>query len=233
MTDLAKGISLYPGLEHSLEENLEQLRTAAEMGISRLFLSFHIPETDPAAFGETVQPLLRAARAWDMETVGDLVPGNPVPEELTALRLDDGFTGADMAELQQKYPGRKLVLNASAMNREQLRELAREGVDFSRVEALHNFYPHPHTGLSEGYLLQQNTLFHEAGIPVGAFVAKPGDGGPWRRGSPPWNRTGIGRSPWRPGSWQPWGPMRCISGTMGRTGRNWRHWPGFLETCWN
>ena len=157
MTDLAKGISLYPGLEHSLEENLEQLRTAAEMGISRLFLSFHIPETDPAAFGETVQPLLRAARAWDMETVGDLVPGNPVPEELTALRMDDGFTGADMAELQQKYPGRKLVLNASAMNREQLRELAREGVDFSRVEALHNFYPHPHTGLSEGYLLQQNT----------------------------------------------------------------------------
>ena len=56
MTDLAKGISLYPGLEHSLEENLEQLRTAAEMGISRLFLSFHIPETDPAAFGETVPP---------------------------------------------------------------------------------------------------------------------------------------------------------------------------------
>lgn len=185
MTDLAKGISLYPGLEHSLEENLEQLRTAAEMGISRLFLSFHIPETDPAAFGETVQPLLRAAREWDMETVGDLVPGNPVPEELTALRLDDGFTGADMAELQQKYPGRKLVLNASAMNREQLRELAREGVDFSRVEALHNFYPHPHTGLSEGYLFQQNTLFHEAGIPVGAFVAsQAGRRGPLEEGLP-------------------------------------------------
>ena len=80
MTELAKGISLYPGLDHSLEENLERLRTAAGMGISRLFLSFHIPETDPAAFGATVQPLLRAAREWGMETVGDLVPGNPVPE---------------------------------------------------------------------------------------------------------------------------------------------------------
>ena len=56
MTDLAKGISLYPGLEHSLEENLEQLRTAAEMGISRLFLSYHIPETDPAALGKRCSP---------------------------------------------------------------------------------------------------------------------------------------------------------------------------------
>ena len=185
MTELAKGISLYPGLDHSLEENLERLRTAAGMGISRLFLSFHIPETDPAAFGATVQPLLRAAREWGMETVGDLVPGNPVPEELTALRLDDGFTGADMASLQRKYPERKLVLNASAVKGEQLQELAREGVDFSRVEALHNFYPHPHTGLSEGYLLRQNQLFHRFGIPVGAFVAsQAGRRGPLWEGLP-------------------------------------------------
>ena len=185
MTELAKGISLYPGLDHSLEENLERLRTAAGMGISRLFLSFHIPETDPAAFGATVQPLLRAAREWGIETVGDLVPGNPVPEELTALRLDDGFTGADMASLQRKYPERKLVLNASAVKGEQLQEMAREGVDFSRVEALHNFYPHPHTGLSEGYLLRQNQLFHRFGIPVGAFVAsQAGRRGPLWEGLP-------------------------------------------------
>ena len=176
---------MYPGLDHSLEENLERLRTAAGMGISRLFLSFHIPETDPAAFGATVQPLLRAAREWGMETVGDLVPGNPVPEELTALRLDDGFTGADIAGLQRKYPERKLVLNASAVKGEQLQELAREGVDFSRVEALHNFYPHPHTGLSEGYLLRQNQLFHRFGIPVGAFVAsQAGRRGPLWEGLP-------------------------------------------------
>ena len=50
MTKLTKGISLYPGLGRPLEENLRRLEEAAELGITRLFLSFHIPEPAPAAF---------------------------------------------------------------------------------------------------------------------------------------------------------------------------------------
>lgn len=58
MTKLAKGISLYPGLGRPLEDCLRRLEEAAALGITRLFLSFHIPETDPEAFEREVAPLL-------------------------------------------------------------------------------------------------------------------------------------------------------------------------------
>lgn len=183
--DLIKGISLYPGLGRPLEECLRRLEEAAEVGITRIFLSFHIPETDPEAFDREVAPLLERARALGMETVGDLVPGRPVPENLTSLRLDDGYTPEAIRDLQARFPERKLVLNASAVREAQLEALEHQGVDLSRVEALHNFYPHPHTGLSESYLCRQNALFHRFGIPVGAFAAsRKGRRGPLREGLP-------------------------------------------------
>lgn len=75
MTKLTKGISLYPGLGRPLEENLRRLEEAAELGITRLFLSFHIPETDPAAFDREVEPLLRRPGPWAWKRWGIWCPG--------------------------------------------------------------------------------------------------------------------------------------------------------------
>lgn len=182
---LHKGISLYPGLGMPLEEMLRRLETAAGLGVDRLFLSFHIPETDPAAFDRQVAPLLSRARELGLATVGDLVPGKPVPADLTNLRLDDGFTPEAMAALQQQVPDRTLVLNASTLREEELEALGRAGVQLHQVEALHNFYPHPHTGLSERYFAAQNALLHRYGIRVGAFIpSRHGRRGPVRAGLP-------------------------------------------------
>ena len=180
-----KGISLYPGLGMPLDEMLRRLDEAAGLGVDRLFLSFHIPETDPAAFDRQVAPLLSRARELGLATVGDLVPGKPVPADLTSLRLDDGFTPEAVAALQRDYPDRTLVLNASAVTEDQLEALQKAGVDFAKVEALHNFYPHPHTGISVPYFLKQNALLRRVGIPVGAFVAsQAGKRGPLQEGLP-------------------------------------------------
>ena len=43
---MINGISLYPGLDNSAEENLQLLEKAAELGIKCVFTSLHIPETD-------------------------------------------------------------------------------------------------------------------------------------------------------------------------------------------
>lgn len=180
-----KGISLYPGLGMPLEEMLRRLEMAAGLGVDRLFLSFHIPETDPDAFGRQVAPLLTKARSLGLATVGDLVPGKPVPKELTCLRLDDGFAPDRVEALQREYPDRTLVLNASTVTEAQLEALRRAGVDYTRVEALHNFYPHPHTGISVPYFLKQDALLHRYGISSGAFVAsQAGKRGPLREGLP-------------------------------------------------
>jgi len=182
---LHKGISLYPGLGMPLDDMLQRLDEAAGLGVDRLFLSFHIPETDPAAFDRQVAPLLSRARELGLATVGDLVPGKPVPADLTSLRLDDGFTPEAVAALQRDYPDRTLVLNASAVTEDQLEALQKAGVDFAKVEALHNFYPHPHTGISVPYFLKQNALLRRVGIPVGAFVAsQAGKRGPLHEGLP-------------------------------------------------
>lgn len=185
MMTVHKGISLYPGLGMSLDEMLQRLEEAAGLGVDRLFLSFHIPETDPAAFECQVAPLLARARALGLAAVGDLVPGKPVPDNLPCLRLDDGFTPDRVAELQRDDPDRTLVLNASAVTESQLEALQQAQVDFGRVEALHNFYPHPHTGISVPYFLKQNALLRRYGIPSGAFVAsQAGKRGPLHEGLP-------------------------------------------------
>lgn len=182
---LRKGISLYPGLGRSRSEMSCRLRQAADLGYTDLFLSFHIPETDETAFADQVETLLQQAAALGFRTIGDLVPGKPVPELLTHLRLDDGFTPEDMACLQKKYPAKTLVLNASAVREGQLQAMEDAGVVLSRVEALHNFYPHPHTGLAEAWFKRQNDLLHRYGIPAGVFIAShAGRRGPLFAGLP-------------------------------------------------
>lgn len=234
MTKLTKGISLYPGLGRPLEENLRRLEEAAELGITRLFLSFHIPETDPAAFDREVEPLLRRARSLGLETVGDLVPGRPVPEDLTFLRLDDGYTPEAMAALQKKYPDRTLVLNASALTEDQLEALGRQGVDLGRVAALHNFYPHPHTGLSEEYLHRQNRLFHRYGIPVGAFAAsQSGKRGPLGEGLPTLEQDRHRSVSLAARQLAALGTDGIYIGDDGPDRQELEAWPGFPGRCWN
>lgn len=133
------------------------------------------------------------------------MPGRPIPEALTHLRLDDGFTPERIKELQTRYPQKTLVLNASTVTEGFLLSLEKAGVDVGCVEALHNFYPRPHTGLSEAFFLRQNALCHHYGIKVGAFVRSFGAcRGPLLRDSPrlkyigPWIFPGPAASeaPW-------------------------------------
>ena len=112
---MEKGISLYPGLGMTREELVGRVEQAAQKGMTRLFLSFHIPETNEAAFQKDIDALFEAARCYDLNVVGDLVPGRPIPEALTHLRLDDGFTPERIKELQTRYPQKTLVLNASTV----------------------------------------------------------------------------------------------------------------------
>ena len=45
---MENGISLYPGLDNTLAENIALLKDAHDAGIKRIFTSLHIPETDKA-----------------------------------------------------------------------------------------------------------------------------------------------------------------------------------------
>lgn len=186
------GISLYPGLDNTPEENLALLERAARAGIRRVFTSLHIPETDVRALKEDLGALLQAGRRHNMEIISDVSPAtcqlldlpdfNPASFRMlgiTTLRLDYGFSSQEIARLTHRFPEMRFQLNASTITSRILKDLQDAGTDFGRIDALHNFYPRRGTGLSEQSLVHANILLHRYGIRVGAFVASQG-----RRRSP-------------------------------------------------
>ena len=184
---MENGISLYPGLDNTPDENLALLERAAQAGIRRVFTSLHIPETDVAALKQEIGSLLRAARRHHMEVISDVSPATckllDLPEftptsfrmlGITTLRLDYGFSAEEMARLTHRFPEMRFQLNASTITNRILKDLQDAGTDFSHIDALHNFYPRRGTGLSEPALVHANILLHRYGIRVGAFVASQG-----------------------------------------------------------
>lgn len=86
---------------------------------------------------------------------------------LWALRIDYGFTVAEIAAMAQRIP---VVINASTVSPEDAALIAADGAE---VYAMHNFYPRPETGLDEAYLLETTRELQAAGLKVLAFI--PGD----------------------------------------------------------
>ena len=112
---MENGISLYPGLDNTLEENLQLLSAAAACGIRRVFTSLHIPETNTDVLKRELAEILAAARRYDMEIISDISPRTlsmlDMPEfdlaafqklGITTLRLDYGYSAEQMAELLRK-----------------------------------------------------------------------------------------------------------------------------------
>lgn len=195
---MEKGISIYPGLDNTREENLALIQAAARLGIKRIFTSLQIPETNKNGFAARLHELLALAEKLDMDVISDVSPASLAIlgiEEfslaelcragLRTLRLDDGFTPEHIARLSGNSCGIKLQLNASVLDEKNIRELLRRRCRLDRLEALHNFFPRENTGLSEEFTLQKTQLLQAYGIKTGAFapsLARPR--GPLRAGLP-------------------------------------------------
>lgn len=180
---MENGISLYPGLDNTLAENIALLKDAHDAGIKRIFTSLHIPETDKAKLKQDLTVLLKLARQYDMEVISDVSPAtlslldiktfNPSLFRMlgiTTLRLDDGFSLDDIAALSQKKQHLRIQLNASTITSSMLKKLTAKGTDFSQIDALHNFYPRRGTGISEEFLIRKTAMLHKFGIKTSAFV---------------------------------------------------------------
>ena len=109
------GISIYPGLDNTLEENIDLIERAHHCGFRRVFTSLHIPETNYDALKSELSELLRTARRCDMEVISDISPAtmellgirefSPSAFRMlgiTTLRLDYGF-GLDALIAKNDY----------------------------------------------------------------------------------------------------------------------------------
>lgn len=177
------GISIYPGLDNTLEENIDLIERAHHCGFRRIFTSLHIPETNYDALKSELSDLLRTARRCDMEVISDISPAtmellgirefSPSAFRMlgiTTLRLDYGFGLEEIAELTRNKLGLRIQLNASTITGRMLSALMELKANFHQLDALHNFYPRRGTGISEEFMVRKTMMLHKVGIKTGAFV---------------------------------------------------------------
>ena len=177
------GISVYPALDNTPKENLHLIESAAKLGVTRIFTSLHIPETNQRTLKEEFSAIVQTARKYDMEIISDI---SPATLELLGmrhfslaafqfmgihtLRIDYGYGAAHIAELSRNTQNMRIQINASTVTGKFLTQLLQENADFDKIDALHNFYPREGTGLAEATLVRKTAMLHKAGISVGAFV---------------------------------------------------------------
>ena len=180
---MRNGFALYPGLDNTLTENLTLLEHAAACGLQRVFTSLQIPETDTTALKSELGTLLAAARDHHLEVISDVSPATLRLLDIrdfslsafrmlgiTTLRLDYGFGLQEIVDLSHNRQGMRIQLNASTVTGDILSALVGMKANFHQIDALHNFYPRPGTGVSEELLVHKNLMLHKLGVRVGAFV---------------------------------------------------------------
>lgn len=178
------GFSVYFGLDNSMDENIGLLKSAHELGFSRIFTSLHIPEADYEVLKVEVKEFFRVAKEFDMDVISDISPNTFKFLELDnmdlrglrdlgvkTIRIDFGYGEEDIAFMTRNEYGIKVQLNASTITRDFFDKLDKFNPNYDNVDALHNFYPRVGTGISEECMIDKNEILRERGITPCAFVS--------------------------------------------------------------
>lgn len=173
------GISVYLGnQDYDMERWISETK---KYKFHSIFTSLHIPEDHPSIYTERLKRLGLLAQKYEMQLFADVSPksfsylGINEPKELldwgvTGIRLDYGYTDEEVVELSKQM---KVGLNASTVNETTIQRWIQLGFNIENVEAWHNFYPRPETGLDDYFLAERNQMFKKYGIVTMAFI--PGD----------------------------------------------------------
>ena len=150
-------------------------------GLTTVFTSLHIPEDDQKVVLKRLAELTKWCQNLETDIIADVSEkgleqlGIALDNEklveslgLTGLRIDDGVSSATIAKLSQKMP---IALNASTINKDDITALREHSANFENLQAWHNFYPRPETGLDENWLEQKNKWLHQMNLETMAFVA--------------------------------------------------------------
>lgn len=173
------GISIY--LSENEQDNMRRIKDASKYGFDKIFTSLHIPEDrnkDEQFY--LFKRLCEYAKKYSMEVYGDFGPESFKRMRLdindikgihdigiSGIRIDYGYDDETIAKISRSI---RIFLNASTLTEKQIVNLKELGADFNNVEAWHNFYPRPETGLDKMYFIEKNRMIRSFGIKVSAYV---------------------------------------------------------------
>lgn len=162
----------------------EYLVHMAQAGFTGVFTSLHIPEDDPRLLRSRLTLLAGWCKDNNLELVADVSdtglnrmgwslnePTAILETGITGLRIDDGIDLSEVASLSHAMP---VALNASTISQHDIDTLRKSHADFDHLEAWHNYYPRPETGLDRDWYQAKNEWFHSLGLKTMGFV--PGNG---------------------------------------------------------
>ncbi|AMV60430.1 Outer surface protein of unknown function, cellobiose operon [Pediococcus damnosus] len=188
------GFSIY--LDTEIDGRTENyIKNMSQNGFTGVFTSVHIPEDDDSKYVERLKSLGEICANQNLELTVDIDyqglknlgcsvndAGKLTQFGISALRLDDGFTNSEIAILSHQLA---IALNASTISESDVHELTVQNANFDHMEAWHNYYPRPETGLDAAWFAKKNAWLKEQHFSVMAFVS--GDTnfrGPVYRGLP-------------------------------------------------
>lgn len=186
------GISVYPN-QAAVEDILAYIKQAAKYGYKRIFASFLLEEDKSVEqIIAKFKRITEEAKKCGMTIIADVEPAlfnkfNVSYRNLTffddlgldGIRLVEGLSGAEEAEMSFNPYGLKVELDAS-IDIKYLDNVLAHWPRRKNLLGCLNFYPRAYTGLSYEHFVACGKQFKNHGIRVAAFVNAPSAShGPW------------------------------------------------------
>lgn len=169
--------------ENWSKEKENYVNEMVDIGFEGVFTSLHIPEDDVSKYSERLKSLLELVKAKKLKLMIDISndalkhiglslddPKTIFESGITGLRMDDGIDAEIIANLSHYLT---VGLNASTLTEEDYEKLVQHHADFNNIEAWHNYYPRPDTGLDEKWFSEKNAWLKSKHFRLSAFA--PGD----------------------------------------------------------
>ncbi|MBO0441926.1 DUF871 domain-containing protein [Candidatus Enterococcus ikei] len=173
------GISVFLG-EELTDETQTYIEEMSRIGFEGIFTSLHIPEDNAALYKKRLEKLGEITQKFKLKLMVD-ISGDAVKQAglsferldeilaigVTGLRMDYAISNQKIAEASQFLD---IGLNASTITAKDVDELKSFKANFTNIEAWHNYYPRPETGLSSQFFIEKNNWLKQSGFQVFAFV---------------------------------------------------------------
>ena len=174
------GFSCYLN-DSATEQQAAYLKQMQQAGFTGVFTSLQLSEAKPEIIRQRLDQLVANCHQLGLTIMADvsaaslqrlgiaLHDGKAIQAlGLDGLRIDDGIDMTTGAVLSHTMA---IALNASTLSACMIDQLANAKANLRHIEAWHNFYPRPETGLDPAWFAQKNKWLHALGFKTMAFIS--------------------------------------------------------------
>ena len=174
------GFSCYLN-DSATEQQAAYLKQMQQAGFTGVFTSLQLSEAKPEIIRQRLDQLVANCHQLGLTIMADVSAaslqrlGIALHDRkaiqalgLDGLRIDDGIDMTTVAVLSHTMA---IALNASTLSACMIDQLANAKANLRHIEAWHNFYPRPETGLDPAWFAQKNKWLHALGFKTMAFIS--------------------------------------------------------------